>query len=58
MSKETVEVVRLTDRILLLASKLAWCLKVDAKIRKVAFIILANIFYRVDVERDCKPMDR
>lgn len=51
-------VVRSTNRILLLTSKLAWSLEVDAKIREVAFIVLAHIFYGVDVERHCKPVNR
>jgi hypothetical protein len=47
----------LTNRVLLFAGKLTWCLKVDAKIGEVAFIIFADILYRVDVEWNCKPMN-
>ena len=47
-----------TNRVLFLSGKLARGLEVDAKIGEVAFLIFADIFYRVDVERDRKPMDR
>ena len=49
--------MRLTNRIFLLAGKLTWCLEVDAKIGEVAFVIFADILYRVDMERNCKPMN-
>jgi hypothetical protein len=50
-------VARLTNRVLLFTSKLAWCLEVDTKIGEIAFVIFADIFYGVDVERNGKPMD-
>ena len=49
--------IRSTNRILLLASELAWRLVVNSKIGEVTFIIFANIFYRVDVERNSETMD-
>jgi len=49
--------VQLTNRILLFAGKLTWCLEVDAKIGEVAFVIFTDILYRVDMERNCKPMN-
>ena len=50
-------VVRLTNRVLLLARKLTWCLEIDAKIGEVAFVVFADILYCVDMEGNRKPMD-
>jgi hypothetical protein len=48
----------LTNRILLLTSKLSGGLEVDTKIGEVALVIFADVLYRIYVERNCKPMDR
>jgi hypothetical protein len=50
-------VIRSTNRILLLPSKLARCLEVNSKVGEVPFVVFANIFYCVDVERNCETMD-
>lgn len=45
-------------RVLLLASNLAWCLKVDTEQCQVTLIALADILDRVNVKRDSKAMNR
>lgn len=45
-------------RVFLLTGDLAWCLKVDTEECLVTLFALADILYRVYMERDSKSMNR
>ncbi len=54
---QSINGVRPAYRIFLFASKLSGCLEIHAEIRELAFIVLAYVFDRIDMKRDCIPVN-